>query len=83
MITQKTAPFLLRYKHEDGTVKYKGYCMDLLNELSRILKFTYDIYLIADGMYGAVAKNGTWNGMVGELVNGVCLASFSFRNGSY
>lgn len=52
---------------DDGTVSYSGYCMDLLNELARTLHFTYEIYVVPDGRYGALTDNGTWNGMVGEL----------------
>lgn len=62
-------------KQKDGTVTPQGYCIDLLKELARSLKFTFDIYLTPDGKYGAIRKNGSWNGMIGELVNEVCLAS--------
>lgn len=59
-------------KNEDGTIPhYKGYCIDLLDELAKNLKFTYEIYLSPDGMYGAELENGTWNGMIGELVGKV------------
>ncbi len=57
--------------HDDGSVTYVGYCIDLLNELARNLKFTYEIYPTPDGMYGAETENGTWNGMIGELLNKV------------
>ena len=63
-------------KLKDGSVSYEGYCIDLLNELARNLKFTYEIYLTPDGMYGAETENGTWNGMIGELLNEVCLLYF-------
>ena len=59
-------------KQHDGTDKYEGYCIDLLNELAKKLHFTYDIYLSPDGLYGAETENGTWNGMIAELVNKVC-----------
>ena len=75
---QQTVPFLVTQKNKDGTVTYEGYSIDLLNELARRLKFIYDIYLTPDGKYGAIRKNGTWNGMIGELLNEVCVAPFSF-----
>lgn len=59
-------------KKEDGTVSYKGYCIDLINELARALHFTYELYPVPDGYYGALTENGTWNGMIGELVRQVC-----------
>ncbi|XP_020619404.1 glutamate receptor 4-like [Orbicella faveolata] len=67
---KQTAPFVIRKKEEqDGAAWYEGYCIDLLNELARNLKFTYEIYHSPDGLYGAEKENGTWNGMIGELVN--------------
>ena len=56
---------------EDGSISYTGYCIDLLNELARNLKFTYNIYSTPDGKYGIETENGTWNGMIGELLNEV------------
>ena len=61
----------MKEKHEDGSVSYEGYCIDLLKELARNLKFTYEIYPSPDGLYGAETENGTWNGMIGEIVNEV------------
>lgn len=68
----QTAPFVMSKTLEDGSVSYEGYCIDLLNELASNLKFTYEIYPTPDGMYGAETENGTWNGMIGELLNEVC-----------
>ncbi|XP_078383275.1 glutamate receptor ionotropic, kainate 2-like isoform X2 [Oculina patagonica] len=69
VVVAETAPFVMSKTHEDGSVTYEGYCIDLLNELARNLKFTYEIYPTPDGMYGAETENGTWNGMIGELLN--------------
>ena len=49
----------------------KGFCIDVLKRLAKIVGFTYDLYLVTNGKHG---KNidGEWNGMVGE-VRGHCL----------
>ncbi|XP_076627931.1 glutamate ionotropic receptor NMDA type subunit 1 isoform X1 [Colletes latitarsis] len=54
----------------------KGYCMDLLKELSRTINFTYSLALSPDGQFGSyVIKNSfaggkkEWTGLIGELVN--------------
>ncbi|XP_018320264.1 glutamate [NMDA] receptor subunit 1 [Agrilus planipennis] len=54
----------------------KGYCMDLLRELSRKINFTYNLALSPDGQFGNyVIKNNSvtskkeWTGLIGELVN--------------
>jgi len=64
--------FVMLDKHDNGSISYKGYCIDLLNELARILHFTYEIYPVPDGKFGAKTENGSWNGVVGELVKQVC-----------
>ncbi|XP_077291184.1 glutamate ionotropic receptor NMDA type subunit 1 [Arctopsyche grandis] len=55
----------------------KGYCMDLLKELSKTINFTYHVALSPDGQFGNyIMKNASamgakkeWTGLIGELVN--------------
>ncbi|XP_006559740.1 NMDA receptor 1 isoform X1 [Apis mellifera] len=53
----------------------KGYCMDLLKELSKTINFTYSLALSPDGQFGNyIIKNNSggkkeWTGLIGELVN--------------
>ncbi|XP_078382291.1 glutamate receptor 2-like [Oculina patagonica] len=69
VVVTETAPFVIKKtQQKDGTALYEGYCIDLLDELARNLKFTYEIYPSPDGLYGAETENGTWNGMIGELL---------------
>ncbi|XP_075901314.1 glutamate receptor ionotropic, NMDA 3B isoform X2 [Nelusetta ayraudi] len=59
-----------------------GYCMDLLEKLARDLGFTFDLYIVADGRYGA-RSGGRWTGLVGELLAGgadLAVASFSINS---
>jgi len=51
-----------------------GYCIDLLQELSKNLSFVYTLHLVADNKYGSYEKEGAdkikrWDGMIGELLN--------------
>ncbi|RXN24639.1 glutamate receptor kainate 5 isoform X1 [Labeo rohita] len=65
-------PYVMRkmnYQEFEGNEQYEGFCVDMLRELSDILKFTYRIKLVDDGLYGAPEPNGSWTGMVGELIN--------------
>ena len=57
--------------------KILGFCIDLLQQLSSDLGFTYTIHIVRDGQYGADIGNSTWNGMIGEILRGVSL-SFCF-----
>ncbi|KAM9488369.1 glutamate receptor ionotropic, kainate 5 [Clarias gariepinus] len=65
-------PYVMRkanYQELEGNEQYEGFCVDMLKELSDILKFTFRIKLVDDGLYGAPEPNGSWTGMVGELIN--------------
>ncbi|KAK6297032.1 hypothetical protein J4Q44_G00331740 [Coregonus suidteri] len=62
---------MLRPNHQEmeGNERYEGFCVDMLKELADILKFKYRINLVGDGVYGVSGTNGTWTGMVGELIS--------------
>ncbi|KAG7225257.1 hypothetical protein INR49_014652 [Caranx melampygus] len=65
-------PYVMRksnYQDFHGNDQYKGFCVDMLRELADILKFSFKIKLVDDGLYGAPEPNGSWTGMVGELIN--------------
>lgn len=59
------------YQDFQGNEQYEGFCVDMLRELADILKFSFKIKLVDDGLYGAPEPNGSWTGMVGELINRV------------
>ncbi|NXT16163.1 GRIK4 protein, partial [Prunella fulvescens] len=64
-------PYLmLKWNHQEleGNDRYEGFCVDMLKELAEILRFNYKIHLVGDGVYGVPEANGTWTGMVGELI---------------
>lgn len=48
----------------------KGFCIDILKKIAKSVKFTYDLYLVTNGKHGKKI-NGTWNGMVGEVREGL------------
>ena len=45
--------------------------MDLLEALSELMNFQYEIYEAPDGQYGRMTPNKTWNGMINELYENV------------
>lgn len=56
-----------------GNERYQGFCVDLLEEISGIVGFRYEIQIVPDGKYGAPDDNKQWNGMVQELISKVNL----------
>ncbi|XP_068454427.1 glutamate receptor U1 [Clinocottus analis] len=50
--------------------KLEGYCIDLISEISKLMGFQYKLSLVKDNRYGAVNSNGSWSGMIGEVIRG-------------
>ena len=51
--------------------RYKGYMVDLMDKLMGLLGLRYKLYPVADGRYGYRHPDGSWDGMVGELLEDV------------
>uniref|UniRef100_A0AC35GLP6 Ionotropic glutamate receptor n=1 Tax=Panagrolaimus sp. PS1159 TaxID=55785 RepID=A0AC35GLP6_9BILA len=67
-------PYVMLKKNHfelDENNQFEGFCIDLLEELSKDLGFTYTIHVVRDNKYGNdVYGNGTWDGMIGEILSG-------------
>ncbi|EDV24882.1 uncharacterized protein TRIADDRAFT_25027 [Trichoplax adhaerens] len=50
-----------------GQPSYQGFCIDLINAISEIVGFKYELYVSPDGQYGSQLNNSKWTGMVGQL----------------
>lgn len=48
--------------------KYQGFSIDVLDALANYLGFKYEIYVAPDHKYGSQQADGTWSGLIGELV---------------
>lgn len=59
---------------EDG--KFRGFCIDILDEIANRMNFRYELYRVADNQYGSEDENGSWNGMIRELMEKVKLKFF-------
>lgn len=62
--TVEKAPFTIYNPEKD---EWTGYCIDLMNDISSILNFTYEIRPVSDGNFGSMDNEGNWNGMIKEL----------------
>ncbi|XP_067223880.1 glutamate receptor ionotropic, delta-1 [Chanodichthys erythropterus] len=69
VVTLLEEPFVMVAENILGQPKrYKGFSIDVLDALAKILGFKYEMYQVADGKYGTPQANGSWNGMIGELI---------------
>ncbi len=70
--TVLSAPYTmlkLDWKQRTGNDRYEGFVVDLATGIARIVGFNFTIEP-TDG-YGSVDKNGRWNGMIREILEGV------------
>ena len=50
-----------------GNPVFTGYCMEFLEEMSKLLNFDYDVILPTDNCkcFGEKQEDGTWTGLIG------------------
>ena len=59
-----------------GNAKFSGLMVDVLQAVSKLAGFTYDIYVVPDGMWGGTRKDGDniiQLGLLGEVFYKVTL----------
>ncbi|XP_015599874.1 glutamate receptor ionotropic, kainate 2 isoform X2 [Cephus cinctus] len=53
-----------------GDKRYEGYCIDLIMEIAKNLKFQYVFELVPDGNYGSLdKKTNEWDGLIKRLLD--------------
>ena len=57
-----------------GNNRYEGYCADLIDKIAHIVGFHYALKEVGDKSYGSRLTDGSWNGMIGELIREVGLS---------
>ncbi|GIY87263.1 glutamate receptor ionotropic, kainate 2 [Caerostris darwini] len=68
--TKINDPYLMKRQPENeftGNDRYEGYCKDLLEKLAEKFGFHFIITPVKDDKHGSLVE-GTWNGMIGELL---------------
>ncbi|CAG9787775.1 unnamed protein product [Diatraea saccharalis] len=67
-----SAPYCMRKEASEkltGNAQFEGYAIDLIHEISKILKFNYTFKLAPDGRYGSQNRETKeWDGMIRELL---------------
>jgi ABC-type amino acid transport substrate-binding protein len=69
-------PYLMEKEKKEaftGNDVYEGFCKDLADKLAERLNFTYTLTIVRDAKFGQEKpqKDGTWDGMIGEVQNGL------------
>uniref|UniRef100_A0A1I8NTP0 Ionotropic glutamate receptor C-terminal domain-containing protein n=2 Tax=Stomoxys calcitrans TaxID=35570 RepID=A0A1I8NTP0_STOCA len=61
------APFIMR--DETAPKGFKGYCIDLIDEIASIVNFEYTIEEVEDGNFGNMNDNEEWDGVIKQLID--------------
>ena len=71
-------PFVRRAGSSADGDEFEGFIPDVLKNLTQMIGVaSYEISLVKDGKYGELMRNGSWDGMIGELTREVSkLCSF-------
>ncbi|XP_013788799.1 ionotropic receptor 25a-like, partial [Limulus polyphemus] len=56
------------YNKKLGSEEFQGYCIDLINDIKKILQFEFEISECPDKMFGIMNATSGWNGMIQELI---------------
>nr|CAD7571162.1 unnamed protein product [Timema californicum] len=70
-VSPQQIPYVMMHydKNYTGNARFHGFCVDLLDRLSRDVGFDYILDLVPDKKYGAQdPETGEWNGMVLQLI---------------
>ena len=64
----------IRRKHSaNDSLGYDGYIVDLMAKISEMLGIEHRLFPVHDGRYGNRRSDGTWNGIIGEVMRKVIL----------
>lgn len=65
----QTEPYVNENKTHPS--KYYGFCVELLDMIAKARNFTYEIQI--EDTVGNIQPNGSWDGVMGALINRVSL----------
>lgn len=60
-------PFVI--KDPESPKGFKGYCIDLIDEIAKLVNFEYVIQEVEDKKIGKMDENGEWNGLIRKLID--------------
>ena len=63
------------YYNDTTGFYYYGYCIDLIMRISKEMTFNFTLIEPPDYTYGTMKEDGSWDGMVKELMEEVCMSN--------
>ncbi|KAE8737789.1 hypothetical protein FOCC_FOCC016738, partial [Frankliniella occidentalis] len=80
VVSKLGPPYLMMRENQTGTTgndQFRGYAIELIQMIADELKFKFEFYLVKDGKYGSLNKDGRWDGLIKDLLDrkadlGIC-----------
>ena len=63
-------PYTFLDGEDYGNMTYRGMMLDVVKYIQDKTNFTYSIVDDNDGLFGARDENGSWNGLIREIMDG-------------
>ncbi|WAR00595.1 GRIA2-like protein, partial [Mya arenaria] len=66
-----------------GEERFEGFCIDMIKVIAQKVNFNYTIREVLDREYGSKLNDGSWDGMVGEIIReeaDIALASLTISS---
>ncbi|XP_035668386.1 glutamate receptor ionotropic, kainate 1-like [Branchiostoma floridae] len=76
-VTILEAPYMMKKENDKGEHEFSGFVKDIVDKLSENMRFDYEMYVVRDGTYGTLTENGTWTGLIGEVIEGRADVAFA------
>ena len=54
-----------------GNDRYYGFTVDMMDKVSARMDFEYELHPVGDGKFGVELPDGSWNGIIGEILENV------------
>ncbi|KAL3863831.1 hypothetical protein ACJMK2_005559 [Sinanodonta woodiana] len=61
-------PYDPPYVYKTSNSTFQGFCIDLLQNIADRVGFDYDLYEVNDTHFGSLQEDGTWDGLVNEVL---------------
>ncbi|XP_046632509.1 glutamate receptor ionotropic, kainate glr-3-like isoform X2 [Daphnia pulicaria] len=80
-------PFVVFERDFNGVITgHKGYCYEIIHAVQKFYNFTYEVVFPADKTFGKELSNGSWDGMIGDILEqnaDIGLGPFSVTHSRY
>ena len=64
-------PYVMLRSNDSSGPQFYGFIVDVLDRLSELVGFSYSLHLAPDGSFGFQQADGSWDGIIGQVIRKV------------